>query len=116
MPVSDEYLQHVVERLDEVNQVDTKRMFGGVGIYLDGLFCALISNDVLYFKVDATTRLDYEAAGMGPFRPEGERSQAMGYYQVPEAVLEDPEELRLWANKAMEVARRKSAGKKRKRS
>jgi DNA transformation protein len=116
MPVSEEYLEHVLEQLQNVNQVDTKKMFGGVGIYLDGLFCALNADDVLYFKVDDMNRPDYEAAGMGPFRPKWEGSQAMQYYEVPEAVLEDPEKLELWANKAMDVARRKSSGKKWKNS
>jgi DNA transformation protein len=111
MPVSEGYLEHVLERLQTVNQVDTKRMFGGVGIYLDGLFCALIADEVLYFKVDDTNRPDFEAAGMGPFKPKWEGAQAMGYYRVPEAVLEDLEALRLWSEKAMDVARRKSSKK-----
>ncbi len=56
MPVSEEYLEHVVEKLEYVGQVTAKKLFGGVGIYLDGLFCALIGDDVLYFKVDDTLR------------------------------------------------------------
>lgn len=109
MPVSEEYLEHVVEKLEYIGQVTTKKMFGGVGIYLDGLFCALIGDDVLYFKVDDTNRPDYEAADMGPL-------MNLQYYQVPAEVFEDPETLRVWANKAMDVARRKSSGKKRKNS
>ena len=59
-------------------------MFGGVGIYAQGLFFALIAEDRLYFKVDDTTRPSFEQRGMEPFRPFGEDS-AMGYYELPDA-------------------------------
>jgi DNA transformation protein len=111
MPVNEGYREYVLERLECVGQVTARNMFGGVGIYFEGLFCALIAEDVLYFKVDDVNRPDYEAAGMGPFRSGG---QTMQFYEVPEDVLEDEEKLRLWAGKALEVARRKRAerGKK----
>ena len=109
MPVSDDYRQYVMERLECVGEVAARDMFGGVGIYFEGLFCALIAEDVLYFKVDDTNRRDYEAAGMGPFRSGG---QTMQFYEVPEDVLEDEEGLRLWAGKALDVARRKRAEKR----
>ena len=104
MPVNDGYREYVMERLECVGQVTARDMFGGVGIYFEGLFCALIAEDVLYFKVDDMNRPDYEAAGMGPFRSGG---QTMQFYEVPEDVLEDEEKLRLWAGKALDVARRR---------
>jgi DNA transformation protein len=82
-------------------------MFGGVGIYSSDLFFALIDDDTVYFKVDDTTRVDFEARGMGPFRPGGPDGEIMQYYAVPEDVLEDPEILRPWVDRALAVARRK---------
>jgi DNA transformation protein and related proteins len=64
-------------------------MFGGVGIYGGELFFALIDDDTLYFKVDESTRPEFEARGMGPFQPYGEEGETMGYYRVPEDLLED---------------------------
>jgi DNA transformation protein len=81
-------------------------MFGGVGIYAGELFFALIADDALYFKVDESNRADFEAHHMGPFRPYGESGDTMGYYQVPDELLEDPETLRPWVEKAIAVARR----------
>src|SRR4030095_9214715 len=52
MAVSDSYLAYVLEQLDAVRGVVTKRMFGGVGIYSDDVFFAVIDNDTLFFKVD----------------------------------------------------------------
>jgi DNA transformation protein len=109
MPVSEGYKEYVMGRLERVGQVTARNMFGGVGIYFEGLFCALIAENVLYFKVDDANRLDYEAAGMRPFRSGG---QTMQFYEVPEEVLDDDENLRLWAGKALDVARRKLAEKR----
>lgn len=90
-------------------------MFGGVGIYSGELFFALIDDDILYFKVDDSNRPDFEARGMGPFRPYGPGGEVMQYYQVPEEVLEDFEALRAWADKALAVARDKKSPKRSKR-
>jgi DNA transformation protein len=81
-------------------------MFGGVGVYAGDLFFALIADDTLYFKVDDATRGDFEARGSDPFRPYGEAGETMQYYRVPEDLLEDAEELCVWAERAIGVARR----------
>lgn len=81
-------------------------MFGGVGIYSGDLFFALIADDTLYFKVDDSNRPEFEARGMEPFRPYGDEGEVMQYYCVPEDLLEDPELLGQWAERAIGVARR----------
>lgn len=87
--------------------IRARSMFGGVGIYAGDLFFALIDEDTLYFKVDDATRPDFEALGMGPFRPGGPTGEVMQYYEVPAEVLEDADALRPWADRAVAVARRK---------
>lgn len=82
-------------------------MFGGIGIYLDRVFFALIADDVLYFKVDDSNRGDYEAAGMGAFRPYPDKKTTMSYYAVPVEILEDDEQLSAWGRKAYDVANHK---------
>jgi DNA transformation protein len=84
-------------------------MFGGVGIYSAEIFFALIADDTVYFKVDESTRPDFEARGMGPFRPFGDEGGTMKYYQLPEEILEDLEALGSWAEKAVSVARQSKA-------
>jgi DNA transformation protein len=81
-------------------------MFGGVGLYSGDLFFALMDDDVLYFKVDDTTRARFEERRLGPFRPGGEAGEVMQYYEVPADVMEDAEALAPWAAEAVEVARR----------
>lgn len=108
MAVSDEYLDYVIDQLEDLGSVRSKRMFGGAGLYFEGLFFALIADDVLYFKVDDSNRADYEAAGMGPFKPYPDKKEVMQYYEVPIDVLENRNTLRDWADKAVRVAERKA--------
>ena len=60
MPVSQSYREFVLEQLGRVTPVTGKSMFGGVGIYAQGLFFALIAENRLYFKVDDATQPDFE--------------------------------------------------------
>ena len=69
MASSAEFRDHVLDLLAPLGPVTARRMFGGFGIYLDGVMFALIADDILYLKVDDRTRPDYEAAGSAPFRP-----------------------------------------------
>jgi len=104
MAVSPGFADFVAEQLDGCGPIVTKRMFGGVGIYSDDIFFAIIDNDILYLKVDDSNRKDFEAAGSGPFRPNGEAGETMMYYSVPASVLEDADELVSWGRKAIAVA------------
>lgn len=104
MAVSGEFLSFVEDQLERVGNIISKKMFGGAGIYCEGVFFALIADDILYFKVDESNKQDYEAEGMGQFKPYGNDSYSMNYYEVPVEVLEDEEMLRLWAEKALDVA------------
>ncbi|MEE9542798.1 MAG: TfoX/Sxy family protein [Thermodesulfobacteriota bacterium] len=112
MSVSDDYIDFVSDLLSPLGEITVKRMFGGAGIYLDGLFFAIIENDTLRFKVDATNRADFEALGMGPFKPYKDKKEIMQYYEVPIDVLEDNAALEEWALKALEVARTAKTKKK----
>ena len=105
MAVSNDFRDFVLEQLRPSGRVASRGMFGGVGLYLDGLFFALIDDDTLYFKADDSNRPRYERAGSTPFCPFPDRpDKAMDYWQVPAEVLEDTDELAVWAREAMGVA------------
>lgn len=87
-------------------------MFGGIGLYCDEVFFALIDAGVLFFKVGPRTVEDYRAAGSAPFQPFPDKPPMPGYYEVPLGVQERDEELRVWAARALEVARARGAEKK----
>ena len=114
MPVSPEYREFVLEQFGRVVPVTSRSMFGGVGVYADGLFFALLDDDDTYLKVDDSNRGDFEAAGMGPFRPFAD-AQPMGYYELPAELLDDADLLRPWIFKALDVARAARTGKRKPR-
>ena len=66
MKVSNEYLQFIMQKLDSLGYVTSRAMFGGYGIFHEGLMFALIADDTLYFKVNESNRAMYEKAGSKP--------------------------------------------------
>ena len=113
MKVSNEYLQFIVQKLDPLGYVTSRAMFGGYGIFHEGVMFALIADDTLYFKVNESNRAMYEQAGSKPF-PHG-----ISYWEVPAELLEDDNKPQEWDNTSMEIAHQlssKEAGRvKRKR-
>jgi DNA transformation protein len=98
----------LLELLAPRGPVHIRRMFGGSGIFLDGLMFGLVADDVLYFKADAETTPAYESEGLEPFRyarSDG-RVTVMSYWQVPERLLDEPDEMVAWGRKAVDTARR----------
>lgn len=109
MRSSDGFKSFVVDQLEGLGDVAPRAMFGGVGLYRAGLFFGIIAADILYLKVDETTRPDYERAGSKPFKPYADRSGTMQYWAVPLEILESAPELIKWARKSVAVAERASS-------
>jgi DNA transformation protein len=106
MPVSPAYKAFVQDLLSEFGPISIRNMFGGAGIYADGVMFAILVDDTLYLKTDALSARDFAAEGKGPFtyRAKGRAPVAMSYWEVPERLLDDPEELVAWARRAHAVA------------
>jgi DNA transformation protein len=106
MPYSHDYLQYVLDQLAALQSATSRSMFGGAGLYCDDLFFGLIaSDDTRYFRVDDDNRPDYEALGMGRFRPYKDKPHmSFNYYEVPPRVLENADELVTWARRSLKVA------------
>jgi DNA transformation protein len=104
-------LSFVLDQLDGIDDISSRPMFGGIGLYFGAVFFGIIFKDILYLKVDAQTRADYERAGMKPFTPYTNRATTMQYYEVPAGVLENSENLTAWARKAIAAAERSASRK-----
>ena len=98
--------------------VTSKRMFGGLCLWHEGLAFALVIGDTLYFKVDAENAAAFEARGLERFAYEtkGGRRTVMSYARAPEEVFDDPEAFREWARGAIGAARRAAAAPAKKRA
>jgi DNA transformation protein len=102
MPISPDFVSRVTEQLQAARPVQIKKMFGGLGIYLDDAFFGVADDDRLYFKVGPATVALYEERGMGPWvMPQGPNNK---YREVPADVLSDRETLGDWIDAAAAVA------------
>ncbi len=97
MAVNESFTQYVKEQLEGMGEVKVRKMFGGAGVYMDGVIMGLIDGSTLFLKVNDSNRDMFEKKGMGPFKPYPDKNVSMSYYEVPAEVLEDREELKRWA-------------------
>ena len=93
MPSCTDFRDRALGLLLSFGPVTARAMFGGYGLYLDGVMFGLIAHDTLYFKVDEGKRRPFE----------------MSYYQVPEAFMDNPTSLAKWAERAHQAAKRTRA-------
>ena len=104
---NEELLPIVLERLQPL-PVTVRSMFGGKGLYMDGVFFAVIFDGVLYFRTDDASRKDYTSRKMPAlqpkYRPRGPKTVDR-HFQVPQGVLAKPAILRRWALRAAEAKR-----------
>ena len=109
MAVSIQYKEFVAELFSCVGPVHVRSMFGGAGVFapLEGgdVMFGLVARETVFLKVDETNISDFEAEDSRPFTygREGKRS-SMSYYEMPERLYDDPEELMIWARKSLNVA------------
>ena len=107
MPTSAEYLNYVAELLAPLGAIRHQRMFGGAGVYCDGVMMALVADDCLYLKADAINRPDFEREGLAPFTYEAKGKRAsLSYWRAPDEALESAAILLPWARGALAAALR----------
>ena len=122
MAVSSEYKAFVLEVLEPLGGIRIRNMFGGAGVYYRDLMFGLIAGETLHFKADDLNKQPYEEEGMAPFLYEAPpkdgkpvRKIAMSYWELPDRLYDEPDELIDWAKEAIEAATRgKKAKPKRK--
>lgn len=103
-----DYVNYCLEILAPCGAITARAMFGGHGLYRNGLIFGLIADDVLYFKVDSQSQQAYRAYGSTPFTYEKNgKTYAMSYYQVPGTVLENTVLLATFVDEACAISRQK---------
>jgi DNA transformation protein and related proteins len=102
--------------------VTVRRMFSGAGLYCDGVMFGLVVRGTIYLKANETIIADFKREGSSPFtytrgKKSGRRTEhALPYWRLPDRLYDDPDELAVWAERALAIAQRqKFAPRKRKR-
>lgn len=99
------FVDYVHDILSPHGHIKIKAMFGGFGVYMDGVIIGIIADHQLYFKVDASSVKDYENFGSEPFtyKKEG-KDYIMSYWRVPDEVIEDQEMMQRFMNTAYAIS------------
>ena len=108
------FADQVVEQMALFAPVQAKPMFGGFGIYREGLMFALISNEQLYLKADDQSEAEFTREGLPPFTYESKGKTArLRYHEAPPDVFDDPQRMAWWARLAYDCAvRQRPAARK----
>jgi DNA transformation protein len=105
--------EYIRELFAQFGPVTVKRIFGGAGLWSDGLMFGLVFDVAIFLKVDETSIPDFEREGSRPFvytraKSPGRVGRAsLSYWRLPERLYDDPEELAVWAGRALAIAQSK---------
>ena len=110
--MSDDFVDYVMELFGPFGTVVARRMFGGHGVFLDGLMFAIVSGDTLYLKADEMNLIEFEQTGceMFGYTRKGRRA-TLNFLRAPEDAMESPELMLPWARSAYAAALRANAKK-----
>ncbi|NKB82726.1 MAG: transcriptional regulator [Nitrospirales bacterium] len=108
-----EFLEYVKEVFEQFGSIQTRKMFGGYGIYHKGVMFGLVADETLYLKADMETVKFFEARELEPFEyNKGGKVIKTSYSMAPTEILDDPDEAVVWAQRSHEAAlRSKSVAK-----
>ena len=102
-----EFVRNLNDVFELFGAIEAKRMFGGYGVYHDGLMFALVVDEVLYLKADRNSAELYVQLGLQQFGYEKSgKKMRVSYYAAPEDIFDDPEKAKEWADRAYEAALR----------
>ena len=93
-------------RFSDWGGVTVRKMFGGAGLYRDGKMFGLVSDNVVYLKVDETNRGPFLEAGSEPFKPFPNRPTMRSFYEIPPDIFENQEELIKWSKASLAIQKK----------
>jgi len=108
MVASDSFAEFLSDQLAPLGRVTMRRMFGKTNVFCDGVMLGMVRDNTLYFRVDEHNQAAFkEAASFAPLNYEKQGSTIdLAFWQAPERLLDDPDELVTWARIALSAARR----------
>ncbi|MDH3670431.1 MAG: TfoX/Sxy family protein [Gammaproteobacteria bacterium] len=102
-----EFVAYLKEVFEQFGSIQARRMFGGYGIYHDGIMFGLVADDTLYLKADEVTVEHFVSRSLEQFEyGKGNKVVKMSYYLAPDEIFDDPEQATVWARRALEAASR----------
>ena len=115
MVASDSFAEFLREQLAPLGRVTMRRMFGKTGVFCDGVMFGMVTDNMLYFRVDEHNRVAFnEAESFPPLSYEKKGCTIdLSFWRAPERPFDEPDELVTWARAALAAARRVAARRER---
>lgn len=111
-----QFMEYVISDVFHgIQDITSKSMFGGYGVYQGAYMIGLIAEGELYLRVDPSTSERHLESGGHTFsyhRSPSEKTEIKGYVSVTEDVMERRDELREWVGEAYGIAMKKQESKK----
>ena len=108
MAASDSFAEFLRDQLAPLGHITMRRMFGKTGVFCDGFMLGMVRDNTLYFRVDDGNRAVFEETQSLPpldYQKKGETID-LAFWQAPDRLFDEPDELLLWAREALAAARR----------
>ena len=108
MVASADFAEFLCEQLAPLGRISMRRMFGKTGVFCDGVMLGMVTENTLYFRVDELNRETFREAESAPplnYRKKGTLID-LSFWRVPERLIDEPDELVVWARSALAAARR----------
>lgn len=106
------FAEHVIELMNEFGEVTAKRMFGGYGIFREGLMFALIADGELFLKADSENQGEFEKRNLEPFTYQRkDREMQLSYFSCPDEAFQSPGTMAEWAARGWDAALRADQAK-----
>jgi DNA transformation protein len=111
MVASDSFAEFLREQLAPLGRVTMRRMFGKTGVFCDGVMLGMVTDNMLYLRVDDHNREAFQEAASSPPLSYEKKGSAidLSFWRAPERLFDEPDELVTWARIAMAAARRVAA-------
>ena len=111
MVASDSFAEFLQEQLAPLGRVTLRRMFGKTGVFCDGVMLGMVTDNMLYLRVDDRNRAAFEEARSSPplsYEKKGATID-LSFWRTPERLFDEPDELVAWARLALAAAHRVAA-------
>jgi DNA transformation protein len=114
MVASTEYAEFLREQLAPLGPIAMRRMFGKTGVFCDGVMLGVVTENILYLRVDDENRASFEEARTFPplNYAKGGRLIDLAFWRAPDRLFDDADDLINWARLALAAAHRAAAKRK----
>ena len=112
--MSKQFLEYIQDLLSPFGEFKSRSMFGGYGIYKNGMIIAIIIDEELYFKADQEVKTYFESFGSEQFSyfSKNGKKVHMSYWKAVPDILEQQDLMERWIDFSYEVALRSKRGKR----